>query len=230
MFITDMTCFPSMSIYFLVRCRLVGCILSVLMLASGCNPPSSTKAKPAAPAKVEMVPHESDLATITLTPEAEERLGIVVLSNGDLGYELLPQSLALRIADLHIGAPVRDWSTELFGTMAADLRRNAEAEARTVAGRVLGTHPSRPLDAFAGRYRSDVLGEAIVTVSGGCLRFRIVEGAAGELEHWHYDEFRLYLNASNPGGFFTSFDTDPAGRVSAMNVTGLGVFQRAASR
>jgi multidrug efflux pump subunit AcrA (membrane-fusion protein) len=53
--------------------------LIMLVSATGCRPsPSESKAPAEAkkPAKVELLPHESDLARITLTPEAERRLGI----------------------------------------------------------------------------------------------------------------------------------------------------------
>ncbi len=50
------------------------------IFAIGCNQQTAAKPKAAAPAKVEMVPHESDLATITLTPEAETRLGITTVA------------------------------------------------------------------------------------------------------------------------------------------------------
>jgi len=55
-------------------------MLSIALIATGCVPQAATKAKPVAPAKVEMVPHESDLAIITLTPEAEARLGITTVA------------------------------------------------------------------------------------------------------------------------------------------------------
>ncbi len=51
------------------------CLLATLLALSGCGS-SKEAAKPAAPAKVENAPKEADLATITLTPEAETRLGI----------------------------------------------------------------------------------------------------------------------------------------------------------
>lgn len=53
----------------------------VFVITSGCGPQSSSKAKPISPVKVELVPHESDLATITLTPEAENRLGITTVAS-----------------------------------------------------------------------------------------------------------------------------------------------------
>ena len=163
------------------------------------------------------------LAYVGLVPD--ERLGIVVLSNGDLGYELLPQSLALRITDLYLGAPVRDWSSELFAAMAADRQRQAESEARLVASRVTGTRPSRPLEQLAGRYRSDLFGDAIVSPAGDRLNFRIVDGAEGVLQHWNYDVFRLYFDATNPGGYFATFETGPSGAIVRLNIIGLGTFE-----
>jgi RND family efflux transporter MFP subunit len=44
---------------------------------SGAGAPASPAAKSAPPAKVEGAPKEADLATVTLTPEAEKHLGIV---------------------------------------------------------------------------------------------------------------------------------------------------------
>ena len=54
---------------------LIPIVMGLLLIESGCQP-KSTPAKSASPAKVEMVPHESDLATLTLTTEAVARLGI----------------------------------------------------------------------------------------------------------------------------------------------------------
>jgi len=54
-------------------------ILSVASTA-GCGSKVSSKPKAATPAKVEMVPRESELATITLTSEACESLGITTSS------------------------------------------------------------------------------------------------------------------------------------------------------
>ena len=56
-------------------------VIAAVFIASGCSPQISTKTKPISPAKVEMVPHESDLATITLTKEAESRLGISAVAS-----------------------------------------------------------------------------------------------------------------------------------------------------
>jgi cobalt-zinc-cadmium efflux system membrane fusion protein len=52
-----------------------GLTLILTMTPAGCSPAKPTvAAKPAAPAKVEKLPGEADLTTVTLTPEAEDRL------------------------------------------------------------------------------------------------------------------------------------------------------------
>ncbi len=56
-------------------------VIAAVFIASGCSPQIPTKTKPISPAKVEMVPHESDLATITLTKKAESRLGISAVAS-----------------------------------------------------------------------------------------------------------------------------------------------------
>jgi len=165
------------------------------------------------------------LAYVGLVPE--EKLGIVALSNGDLGYELLPQSLALRIIDVILGGvPPRDWSAELASAMAAD-RGSAEAARRKeLAARVEGTHPSLPIERLAGRYTNDIYGDVTVTVRGDRLFLNMSEGARSELIHWHYDVFHLELNASNPFGSFTTFRINPAGQVDALIIEGMGELRR----
>ncbi|MCY2973037.1 MAG: efflux RND transporter periplasmic adaptor subunit [Planctomycetota bacterium] len=56
-------------------------VVGLLIVSFGCRPKPTAIAKTAAPSKVEMVPHESDLATITLTKEASERLGITTVAS-----------------------------------------------------------------------------------------------------------------------------------------------------
>ena len=72
---------PHMSIPIFARISLQLSIVGAMLLSSGCGPRASAKAKPTAPSKVEIVPHESDLATITLTKEAEVRLGISAVAS-----------------------------------------------------------------------------------------------------------------------------------------------------
>lgn len=55
---------------------LIGLLAAVILPYAGCQKPAAKVAKPEPPAKVAHTAKESDLNTIDLTPEAEERLGI----------------------------------------------------------------------------------------------------------------------------------------------------------
>jgi RND family efflux transporter MFP subunit len=61
------------------RLRAAASLIALIGLA-GCEKPSAKEAaKPASPAKVEKVPGEADLTTVTLTPEAETRLKVATV-------------------------------------------------------------------------------------------------------------------------------------------------------
>ena len=164
------------------------------------------------------------LAYVGLVPE--ENLGIAVLSNGDMGYAWLPQALAYRIIDQHLGAPVRDWSREVLALHAVDRARSRDAERALQAQRVSGAPPSRPLAAYAGRYRNDLFGAVHVVAGQGGLEFRIPEGGYGALEPWHYDVFRLRLSGTWPGGQFATFAIGRDGAVASVAIDGMGTFRR----
>ncbi len=164
------------------------------------------------------------LAYVGFVPE--ENLGIAVLSNGDMGYAWLPQALAYRIIDLHLGAPMRDWSRELLALNALDRARGREAERALQAQRVEGAPPSRPMTAYAGRYRNDLMGEVSVVAGPGGLEFRIPEGGDGVLQPWHYDVFRLRLSGTWAGGQFATFAIGRDGAVASVTIDGMGTFRR----
>lgn len=67
---------PTARLWFIRGVFVSLCGLIILSLCAGCRQSKSEKPKAAVPAKVEMVPHESELATITLTEDAHRRLGI----------------------------------------------------------------------------------------------------------------------------------------------------------
>jgi len=69
-----------MQIVFAYRSKFaLALVVCAIALTMGCGPKTASKAKSPAPSKVEMVPHETELTTITLTPEAEQRLGITTV-------------------------------------------------------------------------------------------------------------------------------------------------------
>ena len=59
--------------------------------------------------------------------------------------------------------------------------------------RVPDTKPSLPLSAYAGTYGGQMYGDARVTEENGRLVVRLLPSPnyVGDLEHWHFDTFRI---------------------------------------
>lgn len=127
------------------------------------------------------------LSQTILVPE--EKLGVVVFTNYD--RQRLFAALALKIVDHYLGASESDWSAIYLDLERQDEKRSA-AEDRAASTPVQGTRPSLSLAQYAGTYRNDMLGTAIVAESEGRLRLDIKghAGLTGDLSHWHYDTFQ----------------------------------------
>ena len=155
---------------------------------------------------------------VALLPE--ENLGVVVLTNSETPLQAF---LYYKIFDVFTGAPARDWSADYMARVRAARERD-EAETKKVeAARVADTKPSLPLSAYAGAYGGPMYGDAKVTEENGRLVVRLLPSPAyvGDLEHWHFDTFRIKWRESvvypYPRGWVT-FHLDHQGKVSEMKI------------
>ncbi|HEX9885082.1 MAG TPA: serine hydrolase [Longimicrobiales bacterium] len=120
----------------------------------------------------------------------EERLGIVLLTNG---MTSLQTALGYRILDAFLGGEERDWS----GSMLPEWKRGHEREWRrrhdAVARTVEGTRPSLALDAYEATFRSALYGDATVLLEGGGLVLRLLPNPdlVADLVHLQHDTFRV---------------------------------------
>jgi CubicO group peptidase (beta-lactamase class C family) len=156
-------------------------------------------------------------AMVGLLPE--ERLGIVVLSN--LEGNALRESLMYKVFDLFLQAPDRDWShialveKASFDSIDAKDLRDKEAK------RVPGTHLSLPLTRYAGTYEDSLYGRAQVTMENGHLVLALAPKQIGDLEHWHFDTFKVTWRDHRDGWNLVSFVLDPEGNIDTFR-TDLG--------
>ena len=158
------------------------------------------------------------ISRVGLLPE--ENLGVVVLTNSETP---LSTALMYKVFDTFLGVPRRDWSANYLARHR-QAEAAAEAEARkTEEARVTGTRPSLALGKYAGTYGGEMYGEARVAEEQGRLVLRLAPAAnfVGDLEHWHYDTFRLRWRASVsypfPRGFVT-FGLNASGQVDEMKI------------
>lgn len=160
-------------------------------------------------------------ALVALMPE--EGAGVVILTNLP---NYLTYALMYRVFDAYLGGPETDWSArtrEQFQEMVAA----GEAQRRRLEeARVTGTTPSLPLERYAGTYRHEMYGVVEVTLEGDALALRRGPNFAGELEHWHYDTFRVDWRDDTMGRAFITFHLDARGRVARADLQGLGELTR----
>jgi CubicO group peptidase (beta-lactamase class C family) len=115
----------------------------------------------------------------------EENLGVAVLTNlptitwlspVDVHLNHLPSVLVLRVLEVFLGGPERDWSSEYLEKAEAD-SDPFRLKDRT---RVLGTKHSAPLGDYVGTYAHPAFGEVIVTEDSGALVFHFPPYTTGD--------------------------------------------------
>lgn len=161
-------------------------------------------------------------AAVAMMPE--EKLGLVILTN--LHGTVLPQALMYKIFDSYLGAPSRDWSSEMLKVVKGLEEQAKTTEKKSEAERVKGTSPSLPLDRYAGTYQSEMYGEAKVGFENGKLITRFGPNFTGDLEHWHFDTFRVIWRDRMQGKGFVSFRLNKQGKVDELNIETLSDFTR----
>jgi hypothetical protein len=140
----------------------------------------------------------------------EEGIGVAVFTNYDEAS--LNAALLYEIVDRLLGRPERDWSKVYL-----DLSRAAPPADTTHA---TGTHPSLPLDRYAGSYTNEVLGDARVTADAGGLHLQVAHnpGIGGDLAHWQYDTFRATWRDRYLGTSLVTFTVDATGHADTFRM------------
>ncbi|MFN2512234.1 MAG: serine hydrolase [Pyrinomonadaceae bacterium] len=155
---------------------------------------------------------------VALMPE--EKFGVVVLTNNE---SPLSNILVNKVFDLFLGVTARDWNSEFLARVKDGEAATKEANRKRELSRVPQTKLSLPLSAYAGTYSGEMFGDAKVTEEQGKLVLRFLPSPyfVGDLDHWHFDTFRVQWRESIvypfPRGFVT-FTLNVQGRVDEMKV------------
>lgn len=154
-------------------------------------------------------------ALVTLLPG--RNLGIVVLSNQQ-GPET--SLVTRRIFETLAGGPVKDWDQVVLKREKVGQQARQAAEQKLLSERARNTRPSLPLAAYAGRYRDEMYGDVLVAVEGARLvaRFSHSPTFIGELEHWHYDTFRVRWRDPLIAQGMITFVLDDHGRIDDLRL------------
>jgi hypothetical protein len=157
------------------------------------------------------------VSRLTLVPEA--KLGVIVLTNAEVGHAF--HAITLTALDAFLEVPRTDW-VAAYGAAFDRSRGDAGADWQAhLAARATGTQPSLPLQRYAGTYRDPWYGDVVIERRGDglAMRFTRTRDLVGRLEHWQNDSFivrwdRRWLNADA----FVDFDLDHDARVRGIRM------------
>ena len=166
---------------------------------------------------------EGRSALIGLIPD--RRAGVFIYTN--LDHSELRHALMYSVFDRFIGpsTPAHDWSAEMrvmYRRLADSTRAARQVEE---SKRIANTHPTLPLDRYAGTYADSAFGTATVTFVDG--RLAVQSGTArGVLEHWQYDVFRVTWSDPFWEPTYLAFAIDPDGSVGEVRIVEGGSYRR----
>ena len=166
------------------------------------------------------VSHTGGLAGMTsqITLVPAERLGIVVLTNGESN---LMTALTYRLLDAFVGARPTDWVAAYVQAAQLDRARADSILGAARAARDSLSRPSLPLERYASRYRDELYGDAGITLESGklVLRFSRSPAFTGDLEHWQYDTFVARWRAAHLEDAYVTFTLNPDGSIDGFRMT-----------
>jgi CubicO group peptidase (beta-lactamase class C family) len=153
---------------------------------------------------------------VVLIPE--DSLGYVIIANQLSG---LVEAIYNTIRDYHITDSDHDWIREYHDQ---EQKRNAIKESKENEkqdARVTGTNPSLPVENYTGTYVDSMYGIASVSMNDGVLSLSLLptrELFTGNLEHWHYNTFRVrFKDPFLPPGYVT-FEINGDARVASFTI------------
>ncbi len=152
----------------------------------------------------------------------DEKLGVVILSNRD--HVEIRHALMYRVFDLFDGNLPRDWSRELkelYDELLVEQKKSgAKNDLKINVERASNTQPSLPLENYEGIYKDELYGTVEVLKTGKKLRLKY-GGLSGELEHWHYNTFRL-SNERPESNYrpLVNFDLTASGKPKGVSIGG----------
>ena len=152
------------------------------------------------------------VSRLTLVPE--HKLGVVVLTNAELGGAF--NAITLRALDAYLDAPKTDWNAA-YGAALAKSRKNADDSwAKHEAAWAKDSKPSLAPAGYAGTYRDPWYGDVFIRQENGKLRMKFsrTPSLIGTLSHWQHNTFIVrwderWLNADA----FVNFALDADGKV-----------------
>ncbi len=147
----------------------------------------------------------------------DRKLGVAVLTNAESGAAF--DAIAWTVLDYYLGVPAYDWLGSFSRLTARVDSMQAAAVQHTAESRDSLSHPSLPLERYAGRYQDPWYGDVTLSLEQGHLvmTFSHTPSLVGDLSHWQYDTFIVrWRDRELRADAFATFALDERGQVERL--------------
>ncbi len=151
------------------------------------------------------------VSLVAMVPEL--RLGVAVFTNQEMTGAFY--SVGWRVLDHYLGAKY-DWLSAYKAVKARNDSADAAADKKTMASRDSLSHPSLPLEKYAGKYSDAWYGDITIEMKEGKLFMQMgaTPSLGGYLEHYQYDTFiARWSDPEMRADAFVTFSLGPEGNV-----------------
>ncbi len=157
------------------------------------------------------------ISKVTLVPE--EKISIIILNNGNDGF--VNNALRGDIMDILVKGKDFDWISEYATSKSRVDAYEQNSNKERLESRVPGTKPSLSPQGYTGIFRDKNYGDAEVTYRNNKLILTFLPSATvftGQLEHWHYDTFKVVFKDEFLTFGLITFSFDSSGKVTGFKI------------
>jgi len=133
-------------------------------------------------------------ALLSMLPD--DHLGVVVLTN--LPHGNIPDTLAYNAFDRLLGIDQIDWLGRFKEREAKQKKEEEESKKTKPSDKKPGTHPSHPLEDYAGEYENPGYGTLKINQKDQALEAVLNNSLTFPLQHYHYDVFQVPEDSDSP--------------------------------
>jgi len=133
-------------------------------------------------------------ALLSMLPD--DHMGVVVLTNMPHGD--VPNTLAYNVYDRLLSLDQISWLDRFKEREAKQKKEEEESKKTKASDKKTGTHPSHPLEDYAGDYENAGYGTLKITQKGDGFEAALNTGLTVPLQHYHYDIFQVPDDSESP--------------------------------
>jgi len=145
-----------------------------------------------------------------------DSIGVLVFVIGDHAAPLY-NVISYNVYERLLGLSLTPWSERLNAIRLKNKAADQSARAKAGGGRVPNTHPSHPLDDYAGEFENPAYGVLTISRGDSGLVFNF-HNTTLPLSHFHYDRFDTPDDEEN-GKWSVNFLTNPQGEVARAEMS-----------